>query len=281
MVPVKSREKDTKLSKPLEDLLQPLFATMPSLEFQAQKYQGLDDERRICEVLVFDGEQLLGRVGYIQQYTRSGYKDVYRIQSNKIKKQRGDTNSKTTSNLKSALKIAKEVLVKDPENVRGPKIFAKIRAEYNTLLWHVGTAYKEKVNFLLPLSFDYALSVIDGSPQPMNPKLLQGVQNEEFQKARDNYRIAKSIDKEMSKGGAVVYVDREDRLSFYDASTEKFSKIESTYDLPKNYQEKYTMLKVMELSQPVQHVGIKMEVDIDGVKGVYYYLCSGDTVVTH
>lgn len=281
MVPVKSKEKDAKLSKPLEDLLQPLFATMPSLEFQAQKHQGLDDERRICEVLVFDGEQLLGRVGYIQQYTRSGYKDVYRIQSRKIKKQRGDANSKTTSSLKSALKIAREVLVKDPENVRGPKILAKIKAEYSTLLWHVGSVYKEKVNSLLPLSFDYALSIIDGNPQPMNPKLLQGVQNEEFQKARDNYRIAKSIDRDMSKGGAVVYVDREDRLSFYDASTEKFSKIESTYDLPKNYQEKYTMLKVMELSQPVQHVGIKMEVDIDGVQGTYYYLCPGDTVVTH
>lgn len=268
--------------KQLDDLLNPLFAVLPSLEFHAHRTRGLAEGKFISEVIVYDGEQRLGKIGYVHKYTRSGYIDAYQIESRKIRKERGDRNCRTTSNVKAALKIAKEVFVKDPEHMRGPKIYAKLKSEYHSIVWHCSSTYQDKCKPLLSSSFDYMISAIDGNPQPLDPAVVQVVQSDKFKQSRDNYRIAKSIENHINKEvGAVVYVDRQGKLSLFDAGTKALTKIESTYDLPKNYQEKYTILKVMELNQPIENVGVKLEVDVDDVKATYFYLCPGDTVVTH
>lgn len=275
------------LTEPLEKLVQPLFASIPSLEFRIHKttrdIEGINVHA--FKVNVYDGEQHLGRVGYVQKYTRSGYVDVYQIESRRIRKERGDRNSKTTSSLKTALKIAKEVFVKDSMDTQASKIITSMQSQYNGLVWQAGKRYKAKCENLLVPSFEYVLSVIDEAPQPIDPVILQEVKSDSFRQARDNYRIAKSLFYCMNNGqGAVVYTDIHGKLSFIDADSKKFSKIESTYDLPTNYQEKYTILKVMELNQPIEHVGVKIEFQIDeldSVKRAYYYLAPGDTVVTH
>jgi len=277
------RPSELQIRKQLADLLQPLFATSPSLEFQDYLTQtSIDDTKVITGVSVYDGEQYLGKVAYITQMTRSGAQDVYQIHSRRIKKERGDRQSRTTSNLKSALKIAREVFFKDPEHILGARIFAKLKSDYASMVWHTGAIYKDKCHYFYESAFEYVINVIDGNPAPIDPKLFQVVQTDAFRQARDNHRITKAISRSIERDlGAVVYVDREDRLSLYDAETKAFRKVESTYDLPKNYQEKYTMLKVVDLNQPVEHVGVKMELEVNDGKKIYFYLCPGDTVITH
>jgi predicted transcriptional regulator with HTH domain len=271
----------------LAECLTLLFAVMPSLEFVASASRRIDHDQDgivegICGVEVFDGEQKLGSIGFVRQYTKNGYEDVYRIFSRKIVKSRGDRNIKNTKNLKSALKLAKEFFVKDSPNQLFDRIYGNFKRSYIDLSRQATDTYKNICGSMYVKSFEYVLSIIDGEPQTIHPDILQVVNSDNFRQRRDNYRIAKSVGKALeSCTGAIVYVDRESKLTLIDLDTKVFTKIESTYDLPKNYQEKYAMLKIMELNQPIEGVGVKMKLEIDEQKMECYYLNSGETIVTH
>lgn len=280
-----SKYEGKQLDPKLEELLKEIFAVMPNLEYTACGARGahLDDESAINDVEVFDGDQKLGKVGHVQQYTRNnGYEYTYRIYSRKITRVRGDSFTKRTKSPKSALRIAKEVFVRDNAQMQITKIAKHFSAGYNNLVWHVSSTYKDLRSQHYEKAFAYLLSVVDGEPIPIDTQVLQAIQSDNFKQARDNYRIAKSVQKTLEKNtGAIVYVDRNNKITMADLETTTLTKIDSTYDLPKNYQEKYTMLKIMEFNQPIENVGVKMRVEVDDQSLECYYLKPGDTIVTH
>jgi hypothetical protein len=111
---------------------------------------------------------------------------------------------------------------------------------------------------------------------------LQEVRNPKLEESRNTHRIAKLVGGRFSsREGVIAYLDREDKLTVMDLQLNTISKLESTYDLPKNYQEKFTILKVMEDSQPIEGTGVKMRVQVEDMQIQLYYLISGDTIVTH
>jgi hypothetical protein len=54
-------------------------------------------------------------------------------------------------------------------------------------------------------------------------------------------------------------------------NVEKVKQFASSYDLPVEYQEKLTILKIMEVNQPIEGIGVKVEDD----KITYFYMPSG------
>jgi hypothetical protein len=270
----------------LEMLVQQLFAVMPNLEFYATNAinrGSIGDARKINTFDVFSGDQKLGVVSWSESYSRSkGYYFSYRIYSRKIRKERGDVYMKTTGNLKSALKIAGEVFVKDASNVLAEKFYEAMRSEMSGLIYHASNDIEHRCRPFFQTAFAYTVSVIQGSPVPIDAKLLQEVTSPKFEEAQNTCRIAKSVGNALSsREGVIVYVDREEKLTVVDLQTYTISKLESTYDLPKNYQEKFTILKVMEDNQPIEGTGIKMKVSVDDMKLHLFYLVSGNVIVTH
>lgn len=272
----------------LEMLLEQLFAVMPNLEYHASgigryRHSNGDFNEFISNVFVFDGEQKLGVIAFGEKYTRNGYVWVYKIGSKKIQKRRGSNRScRETKDLKSALHIAKEVFVKDTAEVIAEKIIRAVTHNYNALAWQAGSKYRDLRNKFSKVCFDYTVSVVDGQPIPIDANMVAFIKSEEFTQIRDTYRIANVIDKNLAaEEGVIVYVDRENKLSVADCQAKTISKLESTYDLPKNYQEKYTILKVMEFNQPIEGIGVKLHAEIDDIKNEYYYLAPGDTIITH
>lgn len=270
----------------LEMLVQQLFAVMPNLEFYATNAinrGSIGDARKINTFEVFSGDQKLGSVSWSEGYSRSkGYHFAYRIYSRKIRKERGDVYMKTTGNLKSALKIAGEVFVKDASNVLAEKFYEAMRSEMSGLIYHASNDIEHRCRPFFQTAFAYTVSVIQGSPVPIDAKLLQEVTSPRFEEAQNTCRIAKSVGNALSsREGVIVYVDREEKLTVVDLQTYTISKLESTYDLPKNYQEKFTILKVMEDNQPIEGTGIKMKVSVDDMKLHLFYLVSGNVIVTH
>lgn len=269
----------------LEPVVVAMGLAMPSLDFLSARTtrRGLEEVSFIVEFDVYDGEQFLGKFGYVRQYSRSkGYEDVYRIHSYKIKKSRGDRNAKTTRDAKTAIKIAKEVFKPLPASERARQIFNEFRQVYEGILWSAGGRWRELQSAYREETFDYVLSVVDGSPQPINPKLLQELQSEKFHQMRDTYRIAQAVSCPMKEGlGAIVYQDRNETLTVIDLETFSLTKLSSTYELPTNYQEKYTILKVMEFNQPIDGMGVKLKIEVDDEKFECCYLVPGSTIVTH
>lgn len=272
----------------LENLAGQLFAVMPSIEFHANhaRFIGQFDPEKdefIDSLTVYDGEQKLGTLQWVRKYTQSGYENVYKIISRNIVKSRGDRNAKTTSNIKSALRIARDSFVKRTEIDMLNKVHKEFKNVYDNLVWHTKSEYTQQLKSIDNFASQYLLSVIDGSPLEIDPKVLQLVNSESFKQSRDNCRIAQSVQQMLEKRvGSIVYVDRENRLTWADLDNLKLSKIESTYDLPKSYQEKYAMLKILEYRQPVENVGVKLNLEVvDEIEREYFYLSPGDTVVTH
>jgi hypothetical protein len=278
--------KNNEVCPELEMLVQQLFSVMPNLEFYATNAinkGSIGDARKINAFDVFSGDQKLGVVSWSESYSRSkGYYFSYRIYSRKIRKERGDAHLKMTGSLKSALKIAGEVFVKDAPNVLVEKFYEAMRSEMSGLIYHASNDIEHRCRPFFQTAFAYTVSVIQGSPVPIDAKLLQEVTSPRFEEAQNTCRIAKLVGNALSsREGVIVYVDREEKLTVVDLQTHTISKLESTYDLPKNYQEKFTILKVMEDNQPIEGTGIKLKVSVDDMKLHLFYLISGDVIITH
>lgn len=269
----------------LDVLLDQMFAAMPNLEYVScgSRPTGLDTKRKVCQVEVYDGEQKLGTVGYMRVYTSKGNVPMYEFYSrSRIQKSRGDKHKKRTKNLKAALTLAKQVFVKSSVQAFTTKIYEAIRSRYGSLIWQVENNYNSMCSSHSGLAFAYVVEMIDGSNAAMDPQLLQLIQSDRFKEARNNYRIAKTVKQSLEKcTGVIVYVDRKNKLTMADLEKVSLHKIESTYDLPKNYQEKYTMLKIMEFNQPIEGVGVKLSIEVEDQKYECYYLKPGDTIITH
>jgi len=204
----------------LEMLVQQLFAVMPNLEFYATNAANLGsigDARKINVFDVFSGDQKLGVVSWYESYSRSkGHYFSYRIYSRKIRKERGDAHLKMTGSLKSALKIAGEVFVKDAPNVLVEKFYEAMRSEMSGLIYHASNDIEHRCRPFFQTGFAYTVSVIQGSPVPIDAKLLQEVTSPRFEEAQNTCRIAKSVGNALSsREGVIVYVDREEKLTVW------------------------------------------------------------------
>lgn len=278
MIHMGEQFKDTEIFPELNTLAEQLFAAMPNLEFHATNAR----HSKVCALEVFSGDQKLGSISWTEFYTKREYVFMYRIYSRKIRKYRGDAHVKKTSSLKSAFKIAKEVFVKDDTPTLVGKVYEAMRREIDSMVHYAGNDFTTRCKPLYQLAFDYTLSVIEGDPQPIDSRLLQEVRNPKLEESRNTHRIAKLVGGRFSsREGVIAYLDREDKLTVMDLQLNTISKLESTYDLPKNYQEKFTILKVMEDNQPIEGTGVKMRVHVDDMQIQLYYLISGDTIVTH
>lgn len=268
----------------LDKVVQAVFSLMPNLEFHACHAQsrGLDRNDLIDGVDVFDGEQRVGKLEWSARYSRVGCTQVYRITSKRITKSRGDRNSKTTESARSAIKIAKECFVRDTDSTRANTIISSVRSKYSDIIWHYNHRFDQKVTQLTGAALQYLIGTVEGEEPTIDPAVVQHIKSEDFRTAKDNYRIAQTVQKSLISGaGVILYVDRNEKLTVVDLGEPNIKKIESTYDLPENYQEKYTMLKIMEYNQPIEGIGVKLDMKIDDQVGDYYYLMPGDVIITH
>lgn len=273
------------VSPQLQEFVDKLFSIRPSLEFvSCSAKRTLNDTREICEVEVFEDDQKVGVIGWTSKWSRvNGNEYAYRIYSRNIHNNRGDRHAKRTKSLASAMKIAIDVLVKDTTDKMAAKVSVAIKEKMNSVMWQVDHRYKDKKTAIAEDAIDYVIRTIEGESPAISDKILQVVQSDKFKEAQNNYRIAASVNAFMATNqGAIVFVDRKQRLTFINMSDLRLQRLESTYDLPKEYQEKFTILKIMENRQPVENVGIKISSEIgDEEERDYFYLTPGATVVTH
>lgn len=279
-----TKYQDMDVCPELGDLIQAVFASIPSLEFHAchSRPWGIDAKSFIDAVEVFDGEQKVGKLEWTNKYTCNGYIKVYRISSKRIIKERGDKNAKTTESAKSAIKIAKQAFVKDTDGARAYTIHEEFHRKYNDVLWHYNHNLETKTRKLTEPAIEYLIGKVEGTIPTIDPVIVQYIKGEDFITTRDNCRIAQKVHQSLSNGdGLILYVDRNEKLTAVYPKERTLKKLDSTYDLPNNYQEKYAILKIMEYRQPIDGIGIKLELKVDDKEGDYYYLMPGEVIVTH
>ena len=281
------------LCKPLEDLLSNYFLIDPTVKFVAnsrsRRYNDdsfPDDERPIGSVHAYKDSQHLGSVRvYKGEYRGLGRMNIYAVRSEIINKSRGRNRDEViTKDAHKAIKHMQEYFRSKSNNVFRDKILGLATSKINNLR----STAQYRVNSLInnrPHQADtdvalYLLAQHEGLASAL-PDSVNKIfsKSEDMQKFYD-LRIAESVAKEYENGGAVVIAFSDGGMWYADKSEmSDIAKVTTTYDLPKNYQEKLALLKLCEPSQPVENIGVKFIEEIENdSNAILYYLVGGETV---
>jgi hypothetical protein len=276
------------LTKRLEDLVSNYYVLHPKVKFVANKSSRMYDENQIGTLSAYQDSQYLGRIRVIHEdYRGLGMMDVYHISSDNINKRRGKERSTIkTKDAHKAIKVMEEVFLPPPASALKSKVISEVNNCIHTM---ISTArYKvfqetDKAKNSIDIAI-FLLGCYEGNQPKIEGDLAKMFSTSDKIQNFYDLRIADSIGKEVDKGGAVV-VEFSDETMWYtqiSADSPEIVKLNSTYDMPQNFQEKLALIKLCEPSQPVEDVGVMFKgINVEQDAGVtLYYLVGGDTVTT-
>jgi hypothetical protein len=283
----------TPLYQPLEELISGFFLLQPTTKFVADKSShrynrdrsSYESERPISSVKVFQDSKYLGYVRVTsEEYRGFGLIDLYYIGSGLIKKSRGSNRTEiVTKDPHKAIKVMQEYFKPKPNSVFQEEVvkicMSKIDAMFTTAKYRVDSLLeRSRIDMYL-----YLLEQHEGMSPALPARFKTVLESSDNLQHLHNLRIVKSVHDKAKKGGAIVTTFSDSTIWYVDMATGDLPivKMKSTYELPTNYQEKLALLKLCDSAQPVDHVGVRFNTEIEkDSEAVLYYLVSGDTVVT-
>jgi hypothetical protein len=270
----------------LLSFMEDVFAKAPNLLFEANSTM---DNAFVSEAVVWFDDQIIGAVGILRRQTENkGVIEEYHISSKLIHKAKGrNRDTKVTSSRKSALKTALSVFKAMPVNQVVSEYIdeAESMIRSNKISATRALTVKEKSEDKIA-ALHYVLDTVrSDSPAPPSDFIKDRVLS--LAKELDTLRIAQSIQNNFSSNnGLLLIVERTGALKCIDLLQKQMTLLQDTTQLPKNYQDKFALLHIVDDSQAVEHVGMKwvltkgsgsrVEQTVKDAKG--YFLVAGDTV---
>jgi len=250
-----------------------IASKLPSVHFVTDGRTYRHGDPLTDEFKVFNGTEEVGRIWGTTDFDRKDSKTVYiyNINSYRIQNQRGQRNRKHTKHYKIALKTALEVFAPVPTDVIATKICERVGYRVASLASSAGSQAFYCVRGNEDVVLQYFKLVEDEGPALLPNELITKLGK--WQDKYVNWRIAESVHEKFKQfdGMAVKLAPSGEMLVVDLTNTEEVKRFASTYDLPVEYQEKLTILKIMEINQPVEGIGVKVEDD----KVIYFYMPSG------
>jgi len=266
----------------LEQLLQDVAHKIPAIAYEALLARvrvGAEPDTRINAVSVFNGYEHVGSIKADNKVYRDGTSAmVFSIQSKNITKARGDRDTKQTKHIKVAISTAIAAFFRQPQSA----VADQLRYETKTQMERMVSAAESHVRGVFSSEYlavaQYLYDVNSLGPAPLPHKLANKL-GSHWPSLCDNLRIAHSVDAQFrANNGVVARIERDGTINVADLSTTQIIfETKSTYDLPTYYQEKLTMLKILDAKQPVEHVGVRFL--LSGDVNVFF-MVAGETVTT-
>jgi hypothetical protein len=282
----KQFKKDIPVPQQLDRLLHDLAIKIPTLKFEVinttYKYE-LQGQTQVMvgKVAVFNGYEEVGAITIERKEVDGTEFDVFDIKSRLIKKARGrQRDTKQTKNYKIALATAISAFARTAPDIVAEEINNQLSSEMSSMIYNVQGQAQRYVEKNWRQVLTYLSAIREQGPISLTAYLADTMA-EKGDASASNLRIAESVKRDYgSKSGVVIRIERDDTINVVDVATNSIMlETKSTYDLPTNYQEKFTMLKIVESSQPIENVGVKFISETSKHKGIYY-LVGGDTVTT-
>lgn len=270
-------------------LLQEMSHYNAAFSYEAIDTVGFNENKRICAAAVFLDSQPVGKVSVGKKYVNaSGTNEtVFNVTSDGIRKSRGGNRNTTTSrHMKQAMRAVRESFRRAESDTVAERLISDAENKVQRMqMWardHARNVLLKATDTILA----YLQSIDDGTAQPSNglPASVTKVLEPKWKDYLRDHRIASSVNTKFeAKYGVVVRPLRDESLQVVDLMTREVSVAKTSYDLPVHYQEKLTMLKIMEEGQPIEHVGFKFS-DYDHVNGVRtdyqaFFLIDGPTYI--
>jgi hypothetical protein len=269
------------LAPRLKEVLDLVYAKRPLLEYEVAGYS---DNRGVETVNVWQDGQKVGNIfSSHQRYSpTNGTTEMwYALESDNIKKSRGDRDTKYCKNAKVAARTAIEAFTKKPLAELGKRLISNVKYAVESMCDSTERAYQNSVNISALELAKYFTDVAMGNNPPMPKRTVDSIVSNEALRKRENYEIARNVFAHLkaNNGYAIRVMQDETLLCAHIGNPDTTSKHQSTYELDQYTQEKFTMLKLLDMNQFAADVGIKYESD-DGVKKeTIYFIVAGETKV--
>lgn len=285
MIVIKPEEfKDTAVHPKLESLMHDLYLKIPSLSFEAgsRDYFPSSDSRLISAVKVHNGHWHVGAIAIDEVRNRDGLRTPrYHITSPKITVKRGRRNTKHTTLPAEAFKLAKNVFAAVPSQ-------AEIRSEMCELISREVNSvhYNAKRNFER-IGEDYVVQMMRSLMEYKTTGLLtvsaevdRMLSRPDLHKLSVTAAIATSVAQDFrNKRGTVVREEKDGSYTAIHVDEKQNMQVmnyASTYDMPEVQSTKLAMLKLLEVKQPAESIGVRFQIN----NANWYFLCDGDIITT-
>jgi hypothetical protein len=270
--------------KPIDSRLQVLLNEVhhfnPLFTFIAKDTTGYGDEARIDELTVIQGNQVVGVIAVSHRYRRNESDSVFVARSENIKRERNISVS--SKHLKVVMKEIKEAFKPRTDEKRIEEITSTILTKLIRMRRNASSHVQGAVsNAAIEVMMLLQRFAEDPKPTELPVELVQKL-GRNWETYLDGARISEAVSAAYSaKRGVCVRIEMDGKLAVVDLVTDTLTEHDSTYDLATNYQEKITMLKLMDEDQPIEHVGVRFS-DWESINGVrmdsdYFFLVSGET----
>jgi hypothetical protein len=255
-----------------------LNSKVPNIRFVAGSRTYTFGEPLADEFDVYNGTEKVGRLWAVREFDRRSSENVmiYNISSHRIQNQRGQRNRKYSKHYGVVLKAALDAFAEVPEAIIAEKIIDnagyRVKNLASSAVGHASYCVRGYEMEVL----EYFKSIEDEGPSPIPQTLIAKLSN--WRDRYSNARIAKSVTDSFNADNGIIvkFVSNEEMLMVDLTNKNEIKRLRSSYDLPPEYQDKITMLKMMELNQPIESVGAKIENE----NVTYFYMPSGAVITT-
>ena len=269
------------LAPRLKEVLDLVYAKRPLLEYEVTGYS---DNYYAETVNVWQDGQKVGKIySRHQRYSpTNGTTEMwYALESDNIKKSRGDRDTKYCKNAKVAARTAIEAFTKKPLAVLGKKLITDVKYKVESMCDSVERIYQNSVSFSGLELVNYFTDMAMGNNPPMPKRTVDSIVSNEALRKRENYDIACNVFAHLkaNNGYAIRIMQDETLLCAHIGNPDTTSKHQSTYELDQYSQEKFAMLKLIDPNQFAADIGIKYESDDGAKKETIYFIVAGETKV--
>ena len=274
--------KDAKLAPRLKEVLDLVYVKRPLLEYEVTKYSDNDYAET---VRVWQDGQKVGTIysRFSRYSSAKGMTEIwYAVESHNIKKERGDRNRKFCKDAKVAARTAIEAFTKRTLADLGMSLIKNVKSNVDAMVDRVVYDYRSEMSGVPSIEVaNYLTDVHMGKVVPLPKGVTDHIIKRDMLRKRDNYEIAKNVFDHVKadNGYAIKVMQDETLLCVHLGNSQTTSKNQSTYELDQYSQEKFTMLKLLEVNQFAADIGVKYEHDDGEKKEIIYFIVAGKTKV--
>lgn len=271
------------LAPRLKEVLDLVHAKRPLLEYEVTAYS---DNHYAESVKVWQDGQKVGKIyARYRRYspTKGETTYWYAIESDNIKKQRGERDLKYSKDAKTAARTAIEVFTKKPLAELGMRLISDVKSAVESLHERATYDYRNYMSSGIPLMTlsNYLTDVHMGKTVPLPKAISDHIVSKDILRKRENYEIAANVMKYVkdNNGYAIKVMQDETLLVAHLGNPDTTSKNQNTYELDQYTQEKFAMLKLLDPNQFAADIGVKYERDDGNKKEMIYFIVAGETKV--
>ena len=278
---IKNLKQGATLAPRLQEVLDLVYAKRPLLEYEVIRY---GDVHYADSVRAWQDGQVVGEIrACFDRFspTKGMTERWYAIDAHTIKKQRGERNRKYCKDAKVAARTVIEQFAKKDLAELGKSLISNVKYVVETMHESVERDYRNSISFNSVELANYFTDVVMGNNPTVPKRTIDSIVSNEALRKRENYEIACNVltHFETKNGYAIRVMQDETLLCAHIGNPDTTSKHQSTYELDQYTQEKFTMLKLLDMNQFAADIGIKYDSDDGAKKETIYFIVAGKTKV--